>query len=77
MDEVALILGCGGGGATKKTAVTTAGGERLGMINNNQEGFRCSECTFKAEKDVSVGDTCPGCGFTKADYAKKYGVVCD
>lgn len=67
--------GCAGGGSA---TVSTAGGERNGLFDNgNQEGFSCSECSYKASAGTRVGDTCPGCGFTKDQYAEKYGIVCD
>jgi len=38
--------------------------------------FVCSECGWHA--DGPIGDnSCGGCGFSKADYAEKYGIICD
>lgn len=72
-EEVSKKPGCAGGGEdNEKKTVTTVGGERLGIA----DWFSCSECGWKA--DGPIGDTpCGGCGFSKEDYVKKYGVVCD
>lgn len=76
LTQTTLRLGCSGGGGS--ATVSTAGGERNGSINKgSEEGFSCSECSFKALAGNPVGDTCPGCGFTKQQYAEKYGVACD
>ncbi len=41
-----------------------------------QEWFHCPKCNYQA--DGPIGDTCPGCGLTKDEYAKESGAeVCD
>lgn len=76
LEQTAERRGCAGGGGS--TTVSTAGGERVGIYGNDQEkGFSCSECSYSVPHGVRVGDTCPGCGFTKADYKKKYGDACE
>lgn len=41
-----------------------------------QEWFHCPKCDYQA--DGPIGDTCPGCGLTKDEYAKESGAeVCD
>ena len=41
----------------------------------NQEWFICPKCTYKA--DGPVGNSCPGCGLTKEQFAKDGGEACD
>jgi ribosomal protein L37E len=50
--------------------------DKKGKKEEEHEFFECSECGWQASG--AIGDNnCGGCGFSKADYAKKYGVVCD
>lgn len=54
----------------------TQGFESLNKALNN-EWFTCpnKKCGYKA--NGPVGDTCPGCGLTKEDYAKSGAVTCN
>lgn len=42
--------------------------------NNDQEWFQCPKCRYKA--NGPVGNTCPGCGLTKEQYAQEAGIAC-
>lgn len=61
-----VSLGGGGGGGQPKA---------LEKKEEKQEWFSCSECGWEASGPI--GDSaCGGCGFTKEQYAEKYGVIC-
>ncbi|HZE87239.1 MAG TPA: hypothetical protein VE090_03455 [Methylomirabilota bacterium] len=65
--------GCAGGG--NKTQVTSMGSSRIGESQSPQEWFTCPKCNYHA--DGPVGNSCPGCGLTKEQYAEESGVSCD
>ena len=46
------------------------------MIEEDEEfdGFECPRCPYKTTKPV--GESCPGCGLTKEEYAKNGNKVC-
>lgn len=39
------------------------------------EWFNCPKCGYEA--DGPIGNTCPGCGLTKEDYAQESGEICE
>lgn len=45
------------------------------LFEEDGEWFKCPKCTYKASGPI--GNTCPGCGLTKEEYAKETGVSCD
>lgn len=45
------------------------------LSKNSQEWFNCPKCSYKA--DGPVGNTCPGCGLTKEQYAQESGEICE
>lgn len=50
-------------------------GSFLNSSFGEQEWFHCPKCDYQA--DGPIGDTCPGCKLTKAEYARQTGVSCD
>ncbi|MCL6096216.1 MAG: hypothetical protein M1444_00830 [Patescibacteria group bacterium] len=74
MDEVRKIPGCaGGGGSTSSISSIINRSVNLGL--SDKEWFTCPKCSYKA--DGPIGNTCPGCGLTKEDYAQESGDICE
>lgn len=74
--EVKKIEGCAGGGSRNEaTSVMTVGGHRSGRLNapsreDESSWFVCPKCEQSAKPPV--GDTCPHCSYSKADFIKEH-----
>lgn len=67
-------------GSTSKDSLTTSNilNKLFGinsLLSDDQEWFTCPKCDYQAEGPI--GNTCPGCGLTKEEYAQKTGISCD
>lgn len=76
LKQAAARRGCSGGG--QKFNFTNALGTRQGVAapgEKQDEWFNCPKCSYKA--NGPVGNSCPGCGLTKTQYAQESGISCD
>lgn len=66
------------GSSSNKNSLTSSNIFSKGSFLNNlfgeQEWFHCPKCDFQA--DGPIGNTCPGCNLTKAEYARETGISC-
>lgn len=67
---------CGPSGKTRSNGLFSRYEALMKAIFGEQEWFNCPKCNYQA--DGPVGNTCPGCGISKENYAKESGKeTCD
>lgn len=76
--EPEAVKGSCGSSSTKKTQsngifTSLSGDFSDNFLSRNKEWFTCPKCNYKA--DGPVGNTCPGCGLTKEQFAQEAGVL--
>jgi hypothetical protein len=78
LKEPEPVKGSCGSSSTKKkqsnNVFTNLGGDSSSS-GKDKEWFTCPKCHYKADRPV--GDTCPGCGLTKEQFAESGALMCE
>lgn len=69
-----VATGCGSQGGLETNRNNSPWSVSEFRNSNEQEWFQCPKCRYKA--NGPVGNTCPGCGLTKEQYAQEARIAC-